>query len=792
MKSWMLAARALARRPGFALTVFGLLSLGIAANTALFSVVDTVLVKPLPYPDPDRLVTVYEANSAKSQTTSLVAPPRIEEWDRMSQSFAAISGQYFENVTDTAAGEPERLTGLRVAPRFFEVYGAPALLGRTPAAIEEREGGPRVAVISHGLWTRRYGQDPAVLERRLVLGGERYSIVGVMPKNFASAAIDVWIPAQMPAFLMRQREARFYNGVARMKRGITVEQAQQDLARVQLALAEQYPATDKGWSVLVRDLKAARLGDSGKPLVLLFGAVALLLTITVTNVASLVLARLDDRQREIAIRFSLGGARAQVVGALMREIAILAAAGAAAGWAGAALSLRVLAKLFAATPRIAELQMDWRALVFAAGLSGASALAFGLFPALRATSGRRVGTFLRAGRGSTGRRRVLQPALVTGQIALTMTLLAGSGLLLRSFQNLTRVDLGFSAANTLLFHVGARWDEDRTRIGRMQETIVAELNRLPGVEAAGIVNFLPIAGATLRFPVTLEGAAATDETARMPAGSRMVSTGYLKALRAPLLAGAWCSELRLDWKGQTGVMVNRRFAEVYGQGGNVVGRRLRFGTAPESDEILGVIGDMREDGLDAPAYPYVYHCARAGSWPDPEYVVRASGDPRSLLAAVREVVRRIEPDRAIFGVRTMDEAIDGALDRPRSSAGVLAGFALTAMLLAAVGLSSLHAHFGHTRRQEIGVRSALGATPQGIVGGLVGSAGRLIAAGIVAGVSLTFAGQRLVKSLLFGVGPLDGASLAGAAALLAIVALAAALLPARRAAAIDPAESMRE
>src|SRR3954469_23028067 len=314
MKSWMLAVRALARRPGFALTVFALLSLGIAANTALFSLVDTVLLKPLPYPEPDRLVAVYETNSAKSQAVSLIAPARIDEWGRMSHAFTAISGVYSENVTDTGSGEPERLTGVRVAPRYFEVFGVPALLGRTPAAEEERDGGPKAAVISQGLWTRWYGQDPGVLSRALVLGGERYSIVGVMPKGFAAIPVDVWLPAQLSPFLMRQRDARFLSGVARMKPGVSVEQAQADLAAAQRSLGEQYPATDRDWSASVRDLKQTRLGHAGKPLLLLFGAVALLLSITVSNVASLVLAQMDERQREIAIRFSIGATRAQIVG----------------------------------------------------------------------------------------------------------------------------------------------------------------------------------------------------------------------------------------------------------------------------------------------------------------------------------------------------------------------------------------------------------------------------------------------------------------------------------------------
>jgi putative ABC transport system permease protein len=792
MQSWTVALRSVARRPGFSLTVVALLALGIAANTALFSVVDTVLLKPLPYPDAGRLVAVYEANSAKRQATSLIAPGRIQDWNRLNHAFTAISGAYSENVTDTSAAEPERLTGVRVAPRYFDVFAAPALLGRTFQTTEEVDGGPHAVVISYGLWTRRYGQDPSVLAKSLTIGGDRFSIVGVMPKSFTSSKTDVWIPAQSSAFLMRQRDARFLSGVARMKPGIAIAQAQSDLTAVQRSLGEQFPATDKDWSVTVADLKKVRLRDAGGPLLLLFGAVALLLSITVTNVASLVLSQFDGRQREIAIRFSIGGRRSQIVGALLREIAWLAAAGAAIGWAGAALSMQAVAKFFAATPRIAELRLDWRALLFAGAVSALAAIAFGLLPSLRATSQRGASSLLRAGRGATGRRRILQPVLVAGQMALTMTLLAGAGLLLRSFENLSRVDLGFQPDHALLFHVGARWDEDRGLIGRIQESLVADLARLPGVEAAGITNFLPVSGATLRYPVVLEGAAATDDSARLPAGSRTVSPGYLQAIHAKLLAGAWCPDLRLDPNAPSRAMVNRRFVEIYAPSRNVIGMRLRI---PQfrgpAIEIVGVVNDIREDAIDAPAYPYVYNCARAGGWPDPEYVIRSQGDPRALLSAVRELVRRAAPGRAIFGVRTLEEEIDTTLDRPRASAEILALFALAAMTLAAIGLYSLIAHFVNSRRQEIGVRMALGASPTQIVAALLRNAGRLIAAGIVLGACLTLAAQRLLHSMLYGVSALDAASLLAAAALLAVVSTAAALIPARRAAAIDPMESMR-
>lgn len=793
MKHWKVALRTLGRRPVFAATVLILLTLGIGVNTALFSVVNTVLLQPLPFPRPAELATVMEATAAKSQKESLVAPVRIAEWGRMSRTFQAISGSYSENVTDTSMSQPERLDGRRVAPRYFDVYRMPALVGRTFAPDEEIAGGPLAAVISYGLWSRRYGLDPRITRRRLIVEGQGYSIVGVMPKTFTSAAIDVWLPAQVNDWLMRERGARFYSGVGRMKPGVTVQQAQADLASVENALAEQYPKTDKGWSALVADLKEYRVGDSRKPLVLLFGAVALLLLITVSNVANLVLAQLNERERELAIRASLGATRAQVVASVVREIVWLAAAGAAGGYLLARFSMRLLARLFADTPRMAELAIDWRALAFAMALSFTGAAAFGLLPALRATRSGNAGTLIRVGRGVAGHRQWVQRALIGGQVALTMLLLAGAGLLLRSFYNLNHVETGFDSSHTILFHVGAGWAEDRAMLGRMQEQLIGGLQRIAGVEAAGMTNFLPASGATLRNNISLEGVAANDQTGNMPTGYRLVSPGYLQALRVPLLAGGWCPELRATTEGQPKMMVNRRFVDVYGRGQNLLGRHisiLGYGI-PQPWTIVGVIGNIKEDSLAAPDYPYIYACAGGGNWPDPEYALRTAGDPRRMMNSIRQVVGNVAPGRAIFGVQTMDESLDATLDRPRSNAHLLALFALAAMTLAAVGLYGLVTQMVNARRREMGVRIALGAAPGQILGSVVGNAGRLIAAGIALGAGLTVALQPVYRNLIFGVSPLDGPTLAYAAALLAVVSILAALVPARRAAAIDPMESMR-
>lgn len=792
MRQWRFAVRSISRRPGFALTVFILLTLGIGVNTALFSVVDSVLLRPLPFPHPSELVTVMEASAAKNQKESLVAPVRIEEWNRMSRAFQGISGSYSENVTDISLAQPERLAGRRVAPRYFDVFAMPALVGRTFTPEEEIAGGPSAAVISYGLWSRRYGLDPQIAGRRLIIGGKGYRVVGVMPKTFAGAATDVWIPAQLAPFLLRMRDERFLSGVGRMKPGVAVRQAQADLAGLQRALGEQYPATDKGWSAVVADLKEARTGDAGKALALLFGAVGLLFLITISNVVNLVMAQLNERRRELAIRASLGATRTQVVASVMREIALIAATSAAGGYALARVSLSLLVKLLADTPRMNELTMDWGALAFAIGAAMVGVLAFGLLPAWRATRTASVGTLVREGRGVAGHRQWAQRLPIAGQVALTMLLLTSAGLFLRSFYNLSHVEMGFNAANTLVFHVGAAWDENRPRIGRMQEQLIGDLKRTPGIQSAGMTNFLPASGATLRNQITLEGMASSEQAGNMPVGYRLVSPGYLQALQAPLLAGSWCPELVANRPGPPRMMVNRRFVEVYAHGGNVIGRHIGFAGFPEAKfEIAGVIGDMREDSLAAPVYPYVYNCAGGGNWPDPEYVVRTAGEPHAAMSTIRQVVHNVAPGRAIFGVQTLQEALDSTLDRPRSNAGLLILFALAALTLAAVGLYGLVTQVVSSRRRELGVRMALGARPGQIVGSVVAGAGRLIGAGIALGAGLTFALQPLFRAMIFQVSPLDSLSLGYAAIVLAAVSTLAAFVPARRAAAIDPVESMR-
>jgi predicted permease len=390
---------------------------------------------------------------------------------------------------------------------------------------------------------------------------------------------------------------------------------------------------------------------------------------------------------------------------------------------------------------------------------------------------------------------VLQRGLVIAQLAFTVLLLASAGLLLRSYYNLTRVDGGFSTDHAIGFHVGAAWSEDRPSIGRMQVEILSALERIPGVEAAGITNFLPATGATLNFQVVVDGLTNSEESSAFTVGERTVSAGYLKALHFPLLAGDWCPAIQpLGAGAMAKAMVNRRFVELYANGRNVVGHHLRFASNPASfpaDEIVGVVGDAKEDGLAASPAPYVYSCQNAGGWPDPEYVVRTRGDARALMQQIRGIVHQIEPTRAVFGVKLLDTVFDDALEQPRLNTSFIATFAIAAMLLASVGLYSLISLIVTARTREIGVRIALGAGTGQIMRLVLAGAGRMLAIGVVLGLVLTIGAERLIKSVLFDVSPLDLLTLGLAVVILAVVTALAAFLPARRAAGIDPLDAIR-
>ena len=788
---WRQAARSLIRRPGFLAAAVLTFGLGVAITTTMFALVDAVLIKPLPYPDADRLVTIYESNPTARERTSLVAPARLEDWRRRSTSFAEIVASFTENVTDTSGDVPERLDARRVTPRFFSVFGVAPLAGRTFADAEEQFNGPVAAVISERFWTRRFARAPSAIGRTLTIGGRPVEIVGVMPAAFSSAAIDAWLPAQIAPGVMAIREARFLGGIGRLRPGVDVEAGTRELAAVQATLAKEFPASDAGWSIEVQSLKDARIGSSRRGLVLVFGAVATLLVIAIANIAGLTLVQVDRRTRDLAIRRSLGASRAQLAGVVLRDGVIVAVAGGILGAVAAAWLVPALPALLTRTPRVNEIAFDLRTVAFVAVASLVAVAAFGLVPALAATRRRMIQPLAAGSRTVAGGRHQLQRVLVVAQVAMSVLLVGSATLLLRSYYQLSRADTGFDPSDAVAFHVGARWDEDRTRIGQLQSDLLARLGDLPHVRAAGMTNFLPATGATLRYQVKVDRLAGPNADGSMTVGTRMIGGGYLPAIGAAFVAGSSCPATFPPAAGPFHAVVNRRFVESFANGQTLVGRELQMLVGVNRVyTIVGVVGDLAEDGPGTGPAPYVYTCSLGGAWPDPEYVVRTS-DPRALTADLRRIVRELDPSRAIFGVRQVQEVLDTALDQPRLDAAMLGLLAISAVGLAAVGLYSLFTLIVAGRAREMAVRLAIGAAPGQVIALVAVGAARLLVAGLVLGLALSIAADRMLRNLLFGAAGLDAATLAAATGVLALVSIVAVAGPALKAARITPVSALR-
>ncbi|GMV20106.1 MAG: hypothetical protein AMXMBFR57_00550 [Acidimicrobiia bacterium] len=779
--------RGLRRRPGYALAVIATLGLGTAGTTTLFSIVDTVFISPLPFPDADRLVTVAEASPKAPGQATLAAPARIDDWHRLNTTMVGIAASYSENVTDTSGVDPERLDTRRVTPRFFEVFGMAPLAGRTFTADEEVFGGPGAAVLSETFWRRRFAGDARAVGQRLTIGGRPYTIVGVMPRAFSAAATDAWLPAQIHPSLMGMRDARFVSGVGRLKPDVSIEQARADLDRVQQQLGDQFPATDAGWTAVLADLKAARVG-SGRTLWLIFAAVGLVWLIGVANVASLVIVQVQRRTREFAIRAALGSSRRQLIAHVGTEVLILALAGGGLGLVAASWAVAAMPSLFEALPRQNELGLDTRAVLFTLSVSVAAAVACGMIPAILSTRG--VTDVGRAGRGTVVSSHWTQRGLVVLQVAFGVVLCASAGLLVGSYLQLTQEERGFSTDGVLTFHVGARWDEDREQVGRMQIALLERLAAMPGVTSAGFVNFLPSPGGSLRYQVEVDGLANSQGERALSVGARMVAGGYFKALNVSLIAGEGCGAMHTDPERPRTALVNEQFVETYAGGGSVIGRQLRvLAGMPLPYTIAGVVPNLAEDGVHVARAPFVYTCDQAGAWPDPNYVVR-SADTSTLAAQLRSVVREVDPSRAVFELRPLESAMRDAIAEPRQQAGLVSAFALTALLLTALGLYALLARMVADTRREIGVRLALGASRSHVVRLIAGHASLLLAVGFAAGIGLTVLAYRALHASLFGAVSGNAGALAAIVGTLVVVCAVAVVVPALRASRVDPTEAL--
>ena len=787
--------RVLRKRPGFTGVALAVLALGVGANTAIFSVVNAVLLRPLPLPGSERVVDFDGVNTSKGITKSNVSAPDFADWKQQSRSFEALSLYTSGGTNMTGGEEPERVSAGWVDADFFRALGAAPARGRALLPEDDRPGAPLVAVISHGLWVRRFGADAGAVGRRVELGGRGVEVVGVMPAGFDfPEKAEVWVPLQMEAG-KESRDNRSYDVVGRLREGVTLGAARAELAAVSARLADAHPVTNAGWGVELDSLKDEMVGQLKTTLYLLLAAVGLVLLIACANVANLLLARAAGRRREVALRVALGAGRLRIARQILTESLLLALVG---GALGACLSVWLTDLLVALapenTPRLGEVSADARVLLFAVGAALLTGLAFGLAPALQASRYDLNESLREGGRGSARRGR-LRSALVVAEVALSLLLLAGAGLLVKSFARLQQVDPGFDPANVLTMRVslpGARYREP-ARKGEFYAALEARLNSLPGVEAAGATLSLPLGGSNYSVGRSFirEGRPATPEASENAAYS-VVTPGYFRALRIPLRAGRLFDE-RDDAAAPKVVVINDVLARKVFPGEDPVGKHLTVWRDEKFPrQIVGVVGEAKPQRLDADpaAQMYVPHRQDAG-WGGLSLVVRAEGDAAALTQAVRAEVRALDGQLPVYDVKTMGRVLADATAYRRVTVFLMAGFAAAALLLSGVGLYGVLSYAVAQRTHEIGIRMALGARRGDVLRLVVRQGMALTLAGLALGLAAALAVTRLMAGLLYGVSAADPAVYALVSLLLAAVALVACLVPARRATKVDPMVALR-
>ena len=806
------AFRFIRKSPSFSLAVILTLALGIGANSAVFSVIDAILLRPLPFPNGDQLMRLGQYNPKAKSPQTFVAPVRLEDWNRMNSAFQMMSGYYRDDGSETSGVLPEKVAEAFVAPRFLQVLGVSPALGRDFSADEEHFGGPNTVLISDGFWRRRFQGDPNVIGKKLRINGFSYSIVGIMPASFLfpDRDADLWVPVPPDAPYAQSREYTWYAVIGRLKPRVTVEQARANLTTVQVQLGKAFPKPDAELAVAIQPLKETRVGDVRRSLWILFGSVSLLLLIACTNIVALLLARATQRQHEISVRFSLGASRIAVVTQLLTEAFVLSFIGAALGLFVAGGASSVFRSLAGSLPRVEEIRLDGRIVIYSLACSVVATILCGLLPAIRGTRRNISGSLAQANRTQVSGRNPLQWTLVGVQVALAVTLLAGAGLLLRSFRALGRVSPGFEASHVLTFHISASYGEtvDWKRLTQRIDRTLDELRGVPSVEAAGASATVP--GVPSQYQTELrftEGE--QDPEHKMVTESRFITPGYFATMKIPLLSGELCREPRFistpaDPTGTQHteatalqVLVNRSFADTYPAGSTVIGHHLQVLNNPflrpsDIGEVRGIVGDAREEGMNRPPSPTVYWCFGAPGGPDPFYLVRTRTEPMAMAETVRKMIHEIEPARSVFNIMPLEEHLDEAFAENRLRTVLLAFFAATAVSLACVGLYGTLSYSVSIRRREVGLRLALGALQGQIVKQFLLQGLGVALLGCVAGWVLAAVFGRVLSGMLYGVTSSDVPTLTAVVLLVLVVAAVASLVPAIRAARVEPMNVLRD
>jgi len=808
-----LALRRLARNPGFAAVAIATLALGIGANTAIFSVIDRVLLQPLPYSQPDRLVRLQlKFRDGFGQSVSI---PKLMAWKQHTQAFQAMAAYNFSGPGLNLSGgvTPEQVKAIHVSSDFFPVFDASTLLGRVFGADEDRPGGPRLAVMSHGLWLRRFGGDPAVVGRTLVLDGEPYTVIGVLRAAFRSyPPADLFLPLQADPATTNQ--GHFLTVAARLKPGVTLDTAKAEMAVAAERFRQQYPdAIGKEESATAAPFGESIVGDVRQPLLVLLAAVAMVLLIACANVANLQLAQAMGRSRELAIRGAVGAVRSRIIRQLLTESLVLALLGAAVGLVVSVVGVRALLALGPDTlPRAGELAvqapLDLRVLGFTLGCALLTGFVFGLVPALQISRTDPQATLKdTSSRAGTGRHHYTRSALVVVETALAIVLLIGAALLIRTFSSLRSVDAGFNPSRVLSFETSLGGSKFTTSaaMDRLTREVVRRLEAVPGVTAAANVPFLPLEGGFgLGFDIVgrplPEGQRSSGGAAWM-----YVSDAYFEALEIPLRRGRVFGE-RDTADSPRVVVVNETFAKKYWPQGDPIGQQIEIGKGMGPDfaepprEIVGIVGDVKEAGLGNPAPEVMYiplsqvkdsFIALNNKLVPTSWVVKTSVSPLTLASAVRQEVMAVDGQLAVAHERSLEQVFAEATARQTFNATLLGIFAGVALVLAALGIYGTLSYSVEQRSQEIGIRMALGADTPTLRSMVIRQGMALAGLGILVGLAGAIALSRLITTMLFGVYPNDPASFAAIALLLAAVAFLATWLPARRATRVDPLAALR-
>ena len=813
MQSLRYAFRGLAHRPAFTIIAVLTLALGIGANAAIFSVFDAVLLRPLPYPDPDRIVVPWEYSAEVQQRLGFDRLPSsladFTDFSNRNTTFQHFASMRGERANLTRDGEPERIGAVRVSLQFFDVLGVRPVIGRTFMPEDMTRG--RTLLISHAFWHRRFGGDPSIAGRTITVNNEPATIIGVLPPwfrfpaagelpegfNFAASpliwSLDVLTPEQK-----RNRGGKSSVLIGRLKPGVTIADAETDLAAIAADIARESPRSNAGWTVRVMSLREQLVGGVRPPLVVLLTAVGLVLVIACANVANLLLVRATARQREITVRFALGASRAQLIRQLLLESVLLALI---SGFAGLVVAWTALTALLAAAPpnlpAVGDAHLDWRIFAFTAIVSLATGLAFGIVPALHATRAGTAGVLRDGARGTIGSRRAnrTRGLLVVIEVALAVLLLVGTALLLQTFVQLTSVAKGFRSDGVLTMEVALPPSVYAgPSAAAFFESLVAKLSGLPAVDAAGATSGLPLGGQENLAQVTIEGAPQPAPGQELVSDYRVVTPGYFRALGIPLIKGSLLPvQIRAD--APRLAVINETMANTWWPGQDPVGRRIKLAAYEQEapwHTVIGVVGDTLHSALDSAPRPQTYVHVRQAPGTQMAIVIRTATDPMSLAGAARAAVFAMDPNQPVAALRSMDDVIAASVSDRRFSMFLTAVFSLLAVTLALVGLYAVVAYSVAERIHEMGVRLALGARPADLLGLVLADGLKLLSAGIALGLAAAFVLTRFLEALLFGVEARDASTFIAASLLLLVAGLLGCIVPARRAMRVDPAVALRQ